>query len=160
MWDIPWSFNRYIRCIFKSFFFSLAVSSASSRNSCIEETLPSFSRWALIQMSSFFGSLNFESHLQRQCAWTSQVSLQGASSSLQRTILHVQKDMSKSLSSLGSNSSLVAFRALPRAISENVAQAQLSLCSIAFWPQTTGSFNSLLELDHRAAISIATSEKN
>src|SRR6218665_2833880 len=90
------------------FFHILAVSSTSRRNSCIEETLPSFSLWIFIQRSSFLGSLKFKSQLQRQWAWASQVSLQGASSSPQRKILHVQKAMSKSLSSFGSHCSLVA----------------------------------------------------
>src|SRR6218665_141620 len=67
--------------------------------------------------------------------------------------------MSKSLSSFGSHCSLVAFRALYRAISENVDQPLLSLSSIAFGPQTIGSFNSLLEVDHRSAISRATLQK-
>src|SRR6218665_1656671 len=89
-----------------------------------------------IQRSSFLGSLKFKSQLQRQWAWASQVSLQGASSSLQRTILHVQKAMSKSLSSFGSHCSLLAFQAWSRAISENVDQPLLSLSSIAFGPQT------------------------
>src|SRR6218665_2267749 len=83
----------------------------------------------------------------------------GASSSPQRTLLHVQKAMSKSLSRFGSHCSLVAFRALSRAISENVDQPLLSLISIAFGPQTIGSFNSLLEVDHRSAISRATLQK-
>ena len=129
-------------------------------NSCIEEMRPSFTCWALIQKSSFFESLNFKSQFQRQWVSAPQlVSFPETSPSPQRTILQVQKAMSKSLVSFGFHFFLIAYRALSRAISENMDYLRISICSVAFCPQTTGSSSLLLELDHRSAISRATSLK-